>query len=135
MRPLTDGTKQARLDVAFDLLAIVVFVGIGVREHAGGEAAVRILRTATPLLTAWILTSWWLRAYRPPGWSRLALTVLLAVPLGVAFRLALVGERTVSDLVTFAAVAMAFIAILATVGRLLATWIGAQVFGEARERP
>ena len=107
MRPLTDGSKLARAAVIGDLVALLVFLVVGIETHAENLAA-RFAALAAIFLGSWLVTAWLVGTYRPLSNGRLALTLVLAVPLAVVFRAVTVGGISTSDLLTFMAVALVF---------------------------
>lgn len=109
---LTDGTLRARLTLGLDLIALVAFVLLGMREHRSGDSLVVFARTGVPLLVAWLGCALLLRTYRPPSHGTLLQTTFVAVPVAVVARTAIVGSPTGWRIVTFLVVALVFIALL-----------------------
>jgi hypothetical protein len=124
---LTDGTSRARLTLGFDLVALVVFVLAGMRNHRTGSQAEIFLRNAVPVLIAWVVVSLAVRTYRPPSFRRLLLTWIVAVPVGLLMRTGWVGSPTGGRILVFLGVGLAFTALFLAVGRLLGRVIGARL--------
>ena len=107
MHAMTDGSRLARASVFGDLIGLLVFLAVGLNRH-GEDVIGRLLALAAIFIGAWLVTAWLLGTYRPPSNSRLILTLVLAIPLGVVVRAAFVRAWTTQEVVTFAAVAVVF---------------------------
>lgn len=116
---LTDGTRRSGLVLAFDVLALVVFVLAGMRNHRTGSQLEIFARNAVPVLVAWLALSLPWRTYRPPSLLRLGLTWATAVPVGLLVRTAWVGSPTGGRIAVFLGVGMAFTALFLILGRLV----------------
>jgi hypothetical protein len=121
---LTDGTPRGRLALALDLVALLLFVVAGMRNHATGSQADIFLRNAVPVTAAWLLAAFLLRTYRPPTLRSLALTWLVAIPVGVLVRTWWVGSPTGGRIAVFLGVAMAFTGLFLLGGRLAGAYVG-----------
>lgn len=99
-----------------DLLAISLFVPLGVRNHNVGMSLGVVARNLIPLIACWILVALLLDTYKKGGIWRLALTWLIAVPLALLIRAALLGR--VFTIVTAVFIPVAMFAILV----LLVSW-------------
>jgi hypothetical protein len=110
MRPLTDGTRLARTIAAGDLVALLLFLLVGLDRHAE-NASGRLMALLAIFLGTWLATAWVVGAYRPPTNGRLALTLVFAVPLAVAIRAVIVSVWTTTEVLTFIAVAVLFCAV------------------------
>jgi glycopeptide antibiotics resistance protein len=121
---LTDGTRRARLTFVLDLVAIVAFVLVGMRSHRSGNAVLVFARTAAPVLVAWIVCAFWFRTYRPPTQAALVKTILVAVPLGILVRTAVVGSPEGWRVLTFLGVALLFLALFVGTARVIASLVG-----------
>jgi hypothetical protein len=117
----TDGTRRARIAFAFDLLAIVAFVVLGMREHRSGSTVVVFARTAVPVMVAWLACGVAFRTYRPPSPRSLVKTILVAVPVGILVRTAIVGSPKGWGILTFLGVALAFLSLLVGTARIAAS--------------
>ena len=121
MRPLTDGSRFARITLAGDLVGLLAFLVVGLDRH-GEDVAARFAALAAIFVAAWLVTSWFLGTYRPPTYARLLLTLVLGVPLGVAVRATFVQAWTAGEILTFAAIAVVFVAIFVGAARVVTTW-------------
>jgi hypothetical protein len=117
---LTDGSRFSRVAIVCDLVALALFVVVGMTSHRLGSAVVIFLRTAVPLILAWLVVAWWFRTYRPPAFTSLFGTWAMAVPVAVAARAALTGQLGAHDFWVFLGVAMAFTLLFLGVGRGIA---------------
>jgi hypothetical protein len=108
-----------------DAVALVAFVLVGAAEHGEGLALGALARTGLPLLGAWILVASALGTYRRLGWGSLVLTWLVAVPLGLVMRSAVLGGPWGRGLLVFGGVAMAFTLLFLLAGRAALVAVGA----------
>lgn len=120
---LTDGTPRARLAVALDLVALFLFVVAGMRNHAAGTQVDIFLRNAVPVSVAWMIVAMVLRTYRPPGVRSLALTWLVAIPVGILVRTWWVGSPSGGRIAVFLGVAMTFTGAFLLLGRLVGVFL------------
>lgn len=127
---LTDGTPRARLTAAFDMVALVLFVLAGMRNHRTGSQMEIFLRNVVPVVAAWLVMSMAWRAYRPVRLARLVLTWVTAVPLGLLVRTWWVGSPTGGRIAVFLGVGMAFTALFLLIGRALSTLLGRRLAEE-----
>lgn len=109
---------SARAAAAVDAAALVAFVVVGVIQHDEGLAMSGIVRTGAPLLATWFAVALVVGTYRRPGWLTLALTWVIAVPLGLVARSAIRGGPWGRGLVIFGSVAMAFTLVFLVGGRV-----------------
>jgi len=98
--------------------ALVAFELIGIRSHHVATPT-GFLRNAGPLLGSWFLVAWLTHAYRRPGFPSLVRTWIVAVPIGLLVRTALVGSPTGGRLVVFLAVGLAVTLAFLVLGRIL----------------
>jgi hypothetical protein len=117
MRPLTDGSRFARRAVIADVAALLVFLAIGLDTHAENDLA-RFAALAAIFVGSWLVTAWVIAAYRPPTTGHLVATLVLAVPLAIAIRAAIVQAWTTRDVVVFMTVALIFCAAFTALARL-----------------
>ena len=109
---------SARGATLVDAAALVLFVVVGVIQHDEGLSLTGIVRTGVPLLVAWFAVALVVGTYRRPGWVTLAITWVLAVPLGLVVRSAIRGGPWGRGLLIFGGVAMAFTLLFLVGGRL-----------------
>jgi Mg/Co/Ni transporter MgtE len=108
-----------RTAVASDVVALVVFVTIGLLNHRGGVSATGYARDALPILACWLLAAGTFDLYRRPRSRALLGTWLAGVTGGVAIR-ALTLWRFEGDDVVFLCVALGFTLLFVVVFRALA---------------
>ncbi len=130
MRPMTDGSRVARAALAGDLVGLLAFLVVGLDRH-GEDVASRFLALAAIFVASWLVTSWLLGTYRPPTHTRLLLTMVLGIPLGVLARATLVRAWTASEILTFAGVALLFGALFIGTTRVITLWL----FGRKEASP
>lgn len=126
---------SARAAALGDGLALAAFVLVGAAEHGEGLALGALVRTALPLLGAWVVVASVLGTYRRVGWVSLALTWVVAVPLGLVLRSAIRGGPWGRGLLIFGGVAMGFTLLFLVAGRLLLLAVGALRARRARAAP
>lgn len=117
MRPLTDGSRLARLEATGDVVALCGFLVVGLDRH-GEDAGARFAALAVIFVGAWLVTAWLVGTYRPPTDAKLALTLAIAVPVAVLVRALLVREWTAVQVITFVGVGLVFCALFVGVMRL-----------------
>lgn len=127
---LTDGSRQARLTLALDVVAIATFIVVGMDAHDDAGVWWIFLRNFVPFTAAWLVTAWFARTYRPPAPRTLLITLVVAIPCGVLLRAAWVRSASATDIVTFMAVALVFASIFVGLGRVISATVGARLFGE-----
>jgi Protein of unknown function (DUF3054) len=119
VRTLLGARRQAVwLVVIGDVVALVAFVLIGIRSHHVATP-IGFVRNAGPLLAAWFAVALLTRPYRRPGFRSLVRTWIVAVPIGLLVRTALVGSPTGGRLVVFLAVGLAVTLAFLVLGRVL----------------
>ncbi len=126
---LTDGSARARLTFALDLVALMLFVVAGMRNHRTGSQLDIFLRNAVPVLVAWLVLSIAWRTYRPVSLRRLGTTWITALPIGLLVRTWWVGSPTGGRIVVFLGVGMAFTALFLLIGRGLSSVLGRRLAG------
>jgi hypothetical protein len=104
--------------VIADVVALVTFVLIGIRSHHVATP-IGFARNAGPLLAAWFVVARLTGAYRRPGFRSLLRTWIVAVPVGLLVRTALVGSPSGGGLAVFVAVGLAATLALLLLGRIL----------------
>jgi hypothetical protein len=119
MRARFGARRSILLIVVADVLALVLFVLLGLRNHHV-ETVRAFLRTAVPLIGAWFVVAWLMHAYRRPGLGSLLRTWVVAVPAGLLLRTVLVGSPKGSRIIAFLLVGMALTLAFLVVGRVLA---------------
>ncbi|MEX0983831.1 MAG: DUF3054 domain-containing protein [Actinomycetota bacterium] len=120
---LTDGTRFAKAALVCDLVALPLFVGVGLVSHRSGSLAVIFLRNAVPVMLAWMIAARVLGTYRPPEFSSLFATWVVAIPAGIVVRSWIVGSLGDEGFWVFLGVAMAFTLLFLGVGRAIAMTI------------
>jgi len=130
MPRLTDGTPHARLTLGFDVGALASFILVGMDSHSDAAALSIFLRNFVPFTGAWLVTAWFAGTYRSPAPRALLLTLVIAIPAGVLLRAAWTRTWSVTDVVTFMAVALLFASIFIGLGRVISSILGARLFGE-----
>src|SRR3954453_6738958 len=90
---LLDGTKLARAALIGDVVAILVFLLFGVSSHHEDEVS-RFLTLAAIFVGARGGNGGAAGRYRPGSNSRLATNLVIAIPIGVLLRGAVVGSLT-----------------------------------------
>jgi hypothetical protein len=118
----TDGTRAARRVMAIDLLALPLFVIVGMGSHDEDRVGV-FLRNAVPLEAAWLAVSLVVRTYRPPTFRTFIVTWAIAVPVGLVVRTVLADRFGDDGMWVFFGVALAFTLLFLAVGRGLALFL------------
>ena len=118
MRPMTDGTRLARAALIGDLLAIVLFLAVGVDRH-NENLRERLLALIAIFVGSWLVTAWSVGTYRPPTYGGMLLTLVLAVPLAVLIRAVVVSAWSSTDILTFAGVALIFVMFFVGIARFV----------------
>jgi Protein of unknown function (DUF3054) len=118
MPALTDGSRFARRAVIGDLVALFLFLVLGIERHAENVPG-RFVSLAVIFVASWLATAWAVGTYRPTSTGRLVVTLVLAVPLAVAIRAVIVGVWSTSEVLTFMAVALWFCTAFVATARLL----------------
>lgn len=124
----------ARLAVAADAAAIVLFAIVGLLSHHGGVNGRGLARDALPLLGGWLAVALAVRLYTRPGATRFAATWLLGISAGVAVRAAILGRTHAGKEAAFLAVALTFTLLLSLAGRVATAWLPRSRPGAARAR-
>jgi len=120
---LTDGTAEARRALVVDLLALTLFIVVGMRSHDIGSRVEIFVRNAVPIGGAWLAAAALLRTYHSPSLPRLLRTWIVAVPVGVALRSWWVDSPVGDRILVFMGVALVFTLAFLVLGRLAATVI------------
>jgi hypothetical protein len=105
-----------RTAVAADLVALVIFVTVGLLNHHGGVSATGYARDLLPIGGCWLLAGGAFDLYRRPRWRALVATWLTAVTVGILSR-ALVLWRLDGDDGKFLVVALCFTLLFVLVSR------------------
>jgi len=125
---MTDGSSNARLTFAVDVLGIAAFVLIGMRSHSDAAAVSIFLRNFVPFTGSWVVVAWLVGTYRPPTPIGLIATLLIAIPIGVLLRALWVRSWSAGEVLTFALVALVFATMLIGLGRAISAVLGAKLF-------
>ena len=119
--------------VAADAVALVVFVVAGTGSHDEGSASSWIFwRNAIPLLGAWFAIATLLRTYRTPGFTIVAKTWIVAVPIGLTVRSLWVGSPEGGRFLVFLAVGLAFTLLFLAIGRAVVALISGRGYPQSR---
>jgi hypothetical protein len=124
---LTDGTREARLTFAVDVVALMLFIVAGMRSHRTATQLEVFARNAVPIGGAWLVVAALLKTYRPPSLPRLLLTWAAAIPVGVVLRSWWTGSPSGDDLLVFGGVALAVTLAFLAGGRLLSAVLGSRL--------
>ena len=125
---MTDGSSNARLTLAVDVLGIAAFVLIGMRSHSDAAAVSIFLRNFVPFTGSWVVVAWLVGTYRPPTPIGLIASLLIAIPIGVLLRALWVRSWSAGEVLTFALVALVFATMLIGLGRAISAVLGAKLF-------
>jgi len=112
--------KVAYRLVAADLLALLVFSVAGARLHGSELGCELLARTFLPLCVSWGLAASVLGTYRTGAWTTFLATWLLAIPLGILLRQALLGRLAGPGTWAFLVVGTAASGVLLALARLVA---------------
>lgn len=115
-----------------DVVAISLFVPLGVRNHNSAITIAVIARNLAPLIISWILVALILDTYKKGGIWRLLLTWLISVPIALLVRAALLGRLFTIVTAVFIPIAMSAVLALLAGWRLLA-WLAWRVIGPGDE--
>lgn len=105
--------------VASDVLALLVFVTVGLLSHHGGLSAAGYARDALPIVGCWLVAAGSFDLYKRPRLPALLGTWLAGVTAGVAIR-ALTLWRVEGDDAVFLGVALGFTLLFVVAFRLAA---------------
>jgi hypothetical protein len=119
--------------VSVDLVALVLFVLVGMRRHHEGTYLSILLRNVIPLVGAWAIVATVLGTYRRPGLGMLLRTWIVAVPIALVVRSLWVGSPTgIGPFLTFLAVGLSFTLLFLLIGRGLVALVTGR--GDPRRR-
>jgi len=121
MRILRLGHRTA---VITDVLALLVFVTIGLLTHHGGLSALDFIRDAIPITGGWLLAGGAFDLYKRPRVRALLGTWLAGVTAGVLVRALLRWHIDGGDAV-FLAVALCFTLLFVVAARIAASFLPA----------
>jgi hypothetical protein len=117
-----------------DLVALVLFVLVGMRRHHEGTYLSILLRNVIPLVGTWAVVAAALGTYRRPGLGMLLRTWIVAVPIALVVRSLWVGSPTgIGPFLTFLAVGLSFTLLFLLIGRGLVALVTGR--GYPRRRP
>lgn len=105
-----------------DVVAISLFVPLGVRNHNSAITVAVIARNLVPLVVSWIVVAVILDTYTKGGIWRPALTWLISVPIALLVRAALLGRVFTVVTAVFIPIAMSAILVLLVGWRVIA-WL------------
>jgi hypothetical protein len=128
---LTDGSRRATTTLVVDVVALAAFVLAGMTSHHETSRAVVFVRNFVPVTVAWFVVALVLPTYRPPRVRWMLANWVVAVPLGLIVRSAIVGDLGESGQLTFFAVALSFTLLFLLIGRAAVAWIERRRAAEA----
>ena len=108
--------------VAADVVALLVFVGVGLLNHHGGISVWDFLRDAVPVVGCWLLAGATFDLYKRPRVGALVGTWLLGVTGGVLLR-ALASWHIEGDDAVFLAVGLCFALLFVLAARVAASFL------------
>jgi DUF3054 family protein len=108
--------------VAADVVALLVFVGVGLLNHHGGISIWDFLRDAVPFIGCWLLAGGAFDLYKRPRVGALVGTWLVGVTGGVLLR-ALAYWHIEGDDAVFLAVALWFALVFVLAARVAASFV------------
>ena len=111
----TDPRKALLLGV--DLLALLLFVVVGLGSHHEVAGIDLFARNAIPLVVSWCLFSGVMKTYRQADLGSMVRTWLVAVPAALVVRSVWVGSPTGGEFLVFLAVGMGFTLLFLLAGR------------------
>jgi hypothetical protein len=111
-----------RTAVASDLVALAVFVTIGLLSHHGRISATGYARDLLPIGGCWLLAGGGFDLYRRPRWNALIGTWLVGVTSGILVR-ALIVWRLDGDDAVFLVVALSFTLLFVVAFRAVASLV------------
>lgn len=100
-----------------DALALLTFVGVGLRSHRIGAIAEVAARNAVPLAVMWVVVGIAVATYRRRDLASLTITWVIAVPVALLVRTWWVGSPQGGRIVVFVAVGLAFTLLFLLIGR------------------
>jgi hypothetical protein len=114
-----------RVAVAADVLALLVFVTIGLFNHHGGISAAGYARDVVPIVGCWLAAAGAFDLYQRPRPRALLATWLVGVTAGVLIR-ALLLWRLDRDDAVFLPVALCFTLLFVLAFRMAASFVAAE---------
>mgnify|MGYP003348636609 CR=1 FL=1 len=111
-------TRDPRRAVPADLLALALFVTVGLFNHQGGLSLTGYARDLLPIGAAWFAAGAVFGLYRQPRWRTLLATWATGVTAGIAIRQAIVWHLHGDD-AAFLAIALSFILLFVVAARAL----------------
>jgi hypothetical protein len=111
-----------------------VFVLAGMGSHHEGSAVWIFARNAIPLIAAWLVVSVVLKTYRIPGFTIVAKTWIVAVPIGLVVRSLWVGSPEGIRILVFLAVGLGFTLLFLLAGRAVVAVVSGRGYPQ-RRRP
>jgi hypothetical protein len=108
--------------VAADVVALLVFVGVGLLNHHGGISFWDFARDAVPFIGCWLLAGGAFDLYKRPRVGALVGTWLVGVTGGVLLR-ALAHWHIETDDAVFLAVALCFALLFVLAARVAASFL------------
>lgn len=115
-----------------DIVAISLFVPLGVRNHNSAITVAVIARNLVPLVVSWVVVALIFDTYKKGGIWRPLLTWLISVPIALLVRAALLGRLITIVTAVFIPIAMSAILVLLAGWRLIA-WLAWRFAGPGDE--
>ncbi|MGH2538923.1 MAG: DUF3054 domain-containing protein [Actinomycetota bacterium] len=103
--------------VAADLVALLAFVGVGLRSHHIGPVAEVAARNLLPLAVMWAVVALAVGTYRRRDLASLLITWVSAVPVALLVRTWWVGSPQGGRILVFVAVGLTSTLLLLLIGR------------------
>lgn len=128
----TDGSRAARLALAADLAALVLFVIAGSRFHQDATRLQVFMRNAVPFAGAWLFFAAILGTYRPPSFVAMLKTWAATVPLGLLLRAVWMDAPIGPWNMSFVYAATGFTLLFLVGGRALVALVGRRAPAKGR---
>jgi Protein of unknown function (DUF3054) len=122
-----------RTVAAVDVVALLLFVVVGMRSHGEGSLGAVFLRNAIPLATSWVAFAALLKTYRAISLGAMMRTWIVAVPVALVVRSVWVGSPdSPGRFLTFLGVGLAFTLLFLLLGRALSALLTGRGYPQRR---